>query len=136
MGGPHGVPAAGGARSVAVPAALAGLPLLVCPLLPGPWWAAGFWAVSGGLSTVYLIRLQAAVVDLVPDERRGTAMGRLSTCLYSSQGMAIVGAGLLAEQVGPEVAIAVSGSLATVTALTAAAVWRSTTRQEALTPAA
>jgi MFS family permease len=123
-------------RSVAVPAALAGLPLLVCPLLPGPWWAAGFWAVSGGLSTVYLIRLQSAVVDLIPDDRRGTVMGRLSTCLYSSQGVAIVGAGLLAEQVGPEVAIAVSGSLATVTALTAAAVWRSTTRQEALTPAA
>ena len=123
-------------RSVAVPAALAGLPLLAGPLLPGPWWAAGFWAVSGGLSTVYLIRLQAAVVDLIPDDRRGTVMGRLSTCLYSSQGVAIVGAGLLAEQVGPEVAIAVSGSLATVTALTAAAVWRSTTRQEALTPAA
>ncbi|MFI5590175.1 MFS transporter [Amycolatopsis sp. NPDC051758] len=123
-------------RSVAVPAALAGLPLLAGPLLPGPWWAAGFWAVSGGLSTVYLIRLQAAVVDLIPDDRRGTVMGRLSTCLYSSQGVAIVGAGLLAEQVGPEVAIAVSGSLATVTALTAAAVWRSTTRQEALAPAA
>jgi MFS family permease len=123
-------------RSVAVPAALAGLPLLVCPLLPGPWWAAGFWAVSGGLSTVYLIRLQAAVVDLIPDDRRGTVMGRLSTCLYSSQGVAIVGAGLLAEQVGPPVAIAVSGSLATLTALVAAAVWRSTARQAALTPAA
>lgn len=119
-------------RSVAVPAALAGLPLLVCPLLPGPWWAAGFWALSGGLSTVYLIRLQAAVVDLIPDDRRGTVMGRLSTCLYSSQGVAIVGAGLLAEHVGPAPAIALSGALATLTALAATAVWRAGTRQEAM----
>jgi MFS family permease len=118
-------------RSVAVPAALAGLPLLVCPLLPGPWWAAGFWALSGGLSTVYLIRLQAAVADLVPDARRGTVMGRLSTCLYSSQGVAIVGAGVLAEQVGPATAVAVSGALATLTALSAAAVWRASARQPA-----
>lgn len=121
-------------RSVAVPAALAGLPLLLCPVLPG-WWAVGCWAVSGGLSTVYLIRLQAAVVDLIPDERRGTVMGRLSTCLYSSQGIAIVGAGLLAEQIGPAVAIAVSGALATLTAVSAAAVWRATARQEVLAPA-
>jgi MFS family permease len=118
-------------RSVAVPASLAGLPLLVCPLLPGPWWAAGFWALSGGLSTVYLIRLQAAVADLVPDARRGTVMGRLSTCLYSSQGVAIVGAGVLAEQVGPATAVAVSGALATLTALSAAAVWRASARQPA-----
>lgn len=120
-------------RSVAVPAALAGLPLLVCPLLPGPWWAAGCWALSGGLSTVYLIRLQAAVVDLIPDDRRGTVMGRLGTCLYSSQGVAIVGAGLLAEQAGPATAVAISGGLATLTALSAAAVWRATARQPVLT---
>jgi len=118
-------------RSGAVPASLAGLPLLVCPLLPGPWGAAGVWALSGGLSTGYLIRLQAAVADLVPDARRGTVMGRLSTCLYSSQGVAIVGAGVLAEQVGPATAVAVSCALATLTALSAAAVWRASARQPA-----
>jgi MFS family permease len=111
-------------RAVAVPAALAGLPLVLCPLVPGPWWAVGLWALSGGLSTTYLIRLQAAVVDLVPDARRGTVMGRLSTCLTSSQGVAIVGAGVLAEGVGPAPAMAVSGALATLSALGGAMVWR------------
>jgi hypothetical protein len=84
----------------------------------------GLWALSGGLSTTYLIRLQSAVVDLVPDARRGTVMGRLSTCLTSSQGVAIVGAGLLAEGVGPAPAMAVSGALATLSALGGAMVWR------------
>lgn len=112
------------ARAVAVPAALSGLPLVLCPLVPGPWWSVGLWALSGGLSTTYLIRLQAAVVDLVPDARRGTVMGRLSTCLTSSQGVAIVGAGVLAEGVGPAPAVAVSGALATLSALGGAMVWR------------
>jgi MFS family permease len=113
-------------RSVAVPAALAGLPLVACPLLSGPLWTVTLWALSGGLSTVYLIRLQAAVVGLIPDDRRGTVLGRLSTCLYSAQGVAIVAAGLLAERTGPVTAVAVSGALATLTALAATATWRAT----------
>jgi diguanylate cyclase (GGDEF)-like protein len=111
------------AKLVVVPAAASGLPLIACLALPGAWWAAGLWAVSGALSTIYLIRLQAVVVELVSDARRGTTMGRLSTCLYSSQGIAILGAGVVAERLDPVYVVAASGAVASLSAVAAGFVW-------------
>ncbi|SFO88249.1 MFS transporter [Amycolatopsis rubida] len=111
-------------RGVLVPAVAAGLPLLASAAMP---WLAGsavLWAISGALSTVYLIRLQGIVAEIVPDSRRGTVMGRMSTCLQTSQGVAIVAAGLAADQVGPVTTVAASGLMASVLALGAAIVWR------------
>jgi len=114
--------------SVTVPAVLAGLPLVACGLLSGAWTAMALWALTGAFSTVYLIRLQAVVVELVPDARRGTVMGRVTTVLHASQGVAIVAAGLVAERLGPVTTVAASGALAAVCALAAGLVLRSRAR--------
>ncbi len=78
--------------------------------------SAVLWAVSGVFSTIYLVQIQEMVVDLVPDHRRGGVMGRLATCLYCSQGIAILGGGLVAEAFGPFRAVALAGVLAVVLA--------------------
>ncbi|GAA3588429.1 MFS transporter [Amycolatopsis ultiminotia] len=111
-------------RAVVVPAIVAGLPLVASAVTP---WVAGvavWWAVSGVFSTIYLVRLQALVAEIVPDARRGTVMGRLGTCLYTAQGVAMVGAGLAADRVGPATTVAASGAAASVVAVGAAIVWR------------
>ncbi|MEW2507900.1 MFS transporter [Amycolatopsis sp. NPDC047767] len=112
-------------RPVIVPAVLAGVPLGLCAVLPGAWWAAALWAISGILSTIYLVRMVAAVGQLVPNARRGAVMGRLSTCLYTSQGVAILCGGVVADQVGPATAVALAGAAAIFCAVVAGLVWQS-----------
>jgi MFS family permease len=109
---------------VVIPAVAAGLPLVASAAVPSLIGAAVLWAASGALSTIYLIRLQVVVAEIVPDSKRGTVMGRMSTCIQTSQGVAIVAAGLAADQVGPVTTVAASGLTASVLALGAAIVWR------------
>lgn len=107
-------------RTAITPAAVAaGVPLVLCVLAPGPWWAMALLAACGALSTVYLIRLQSVLVDLVPDERRGAVMGRVTACLWAAQGVAISGAGLVADWWGPARTIAATGVLGAGTAIVA-----------------
>ena len=100
------------AVAVVLLAIAAGIPLVACVLAPGFVLSAVLWAVSGLFSTIFLVQLQSVVVDLVPDHRRGTVMGRLATCLYSSQGVAILGGGLAADVFGPFRAVALAGLVA------------------------
>jgi diguanylate cyclase (GGDEF)-like protein len=90
----------------------AGVPLVMCEMGPGLGISAALWAMSGVFSTFYLVQIQEMVVDLVPDHRRGGVLGRLATCLYCSQGIAILGAGVAAEAYGPFRAVAVAGVVA------------------------
>jgi hypothetical protein len=50
-------------------------------------------------------------------------MGRISTCLQTSQGLAILAAGALAEGTGPFVAVAAAGALSVVLVSLAAFIW-------------
>jgi diguanylate cyclase (GGDEF)-like protein len=93
-------------------AVVAGLPLAACVFEPGVVASIGLWAASGAVSTAFLIQVQTVVVDLVPDARRGGVMGRMSTCLQCSQGIAILGAGVAAQQFGPFKAVAAAGAVA------------------------
>ncbi|MFC0105542.1 MFS transporter [Kibdelosporangium aridum] len=105
------------------PAVLAGVPLVVCFARPGLWSSAILWAVSGAASTVFLIRLQAHLVEVVPDNRRGMVMGRISTTLQTSQGLAILGGGAVAELAGPFVAVATAGVLSVAMVVLVALLW-------------
>jgi MFS family permease len=104
-------------------AAASGVPLIVCATGPGLVLSIVLWAASGALSTAYLIQNQALVVKLVPDHHRGRVMGWIATCLYSSQGVAIVLGGVAAEAMGPFRAVAVAGLLGLVLALCVGAWW-------------
>ncbi|MGB3441424.1 MAG: MFS transporter [Actinophytocola sp.] len=108
----------------------AGAPLVVCVLAPGLVLSAVLWAVSGAFSTVLIVQIQELVVQRVPDARRGGVMGRLSTTLYSSQGLAILGGGLVAEAFDAYRAVALAGMLAIVLAtMVGATVWVTRSRQ-------
>lgn len=102
----------------------AGLPLVFCVLSPGLVVSVVLWAVSGVFSTLLIVQIQELVVARVPDARRGGVMGRLSTTLYSSQGLAILGGGVVAEAFDAYRAVALAGMLAIVLAvLVGAIVW-------------
>ncbi|SMD27433.1 MFS transporter [Kibdelosporangium aridum] len=104
-------------NSLLIPAFASGLPLVACIARPGLVVSALLWAVSGALSTLYLVRMQPYVVANVPNHRRGTVLGRLNTCLYASQGIAILGGGVLAEQVSVFASVAIAGALGAVLVL-------------------
>jgi hypothetical protein len=96
-------------------ATVAGLPLIVTAVHPGLVITAALWALSGAFSTAYLIQTQTLIATSLPNHRRGQVLGRMSTCMYASQGVAILGGGFLTQEVvGPATAIAVAGLLATV----------------------
>ncbi|NRN69192.1 GGDEF domain-containing diguanylate cyclase [Kibdelosporangium sp. 4NS15] len=111
-------------RSVMLPAFAAGIPLIACAARPGLLVSAALWAISGAFSTIFLVRMQEYVTQMVADSRRGTVMGRISACLYTSQGVAILGGGALADTAGPFVAVSVAGALATAIVALLMLVWR------------
>lgn len=121
--------------SITALSALAGLPLIACILRPNLIASMALWAVAGLVSTAYLIKTQALVVELVPDHRRGRVMGRMTTCLYASQGLAILGGGVVSQAVGPFETVAGSGLIATVLALVLWAGSRVTRLTRATSPA-
>jgi hypothetical protein len=83
------------------------------------------------MSTIFLVQILELVVERVPDHRRGTISGRLATSVYASQGIAILGGGVAAEQVGSFRAVALAGVLAvTVAALLAGTLWVARSRRE------
>ncbi|WP_240686842.1 MFS transporter [Amycolatopsis suaedae] len=98
-------------------AAAGGAVLAVCAFQPGLVWSAVLWALSGVLSTAYLLQTQTMVAAVVPANRHGRVMGRMAGCLYCSQGVAVLLGGVVAEAVGPFLAVAASGLLAVALAL-------------------
>ncbi len=104
-------------------AAAAGLVLVVCGFGPGLAVSVALWAISGALSTAYLIQTQTMVVDVVPDRSLGRVMGRMATCMYCSQGIAVVLGGLAAESIGSARAVAGAGLIATGLALVLLCSW-------------
>lgn len=105
-------------------AAASGLPLVACAPGPGLALSLALWALSGALSTAYLIQNQALVVELVPDHHRGRVMGWIATCLYSSQGVAIVLGGVAAQLWGAFRAVAIAGLLGVALSLCVGIWWR------------
>ena len=81
------------------------------------------WAISGACATAYLILAQAAFVTGVPDHRRGAATGLASAGVLSSQGVAVLAAGVLADATGPVPAVAAAGVAAVVLTGIGGAAW-------------
>jgi MFS family permease len=105
-------------------AVVSGIPLMVCAPGPGLWLSVTLWAISGAMSTAYLVHSLAVLTTLVPDHRRGRIMGRTATCLYTAQGLAIVTGGLASDVFGPFRAVALAGLLGAVFALCVGSWWR------------
>ena len=90
-------------------AVAAGVPLTLCLLQPPLVVVVLLWAISGACATAYLVLAQAAFVLGVPDDRRGAASGLVGAGVLSSQGIAVLAAGVLADATSPVVAVATGG---------------------------
>jgi MFS family permease len=91
------------------------LPLLLTPLTPSVVATAALWLLAGAGGSVNLIA-SAAYMQTCPREYRARAYGLAGTSLCAVQGLALVGAGLLAEPVGPRASVALL-ALATLVGL-------------------
>lgn len=118
------VPPDARARLVGVLAVAAGLPLLFIALRPGIPITLALLAVSGMLSTAYLLQAQASFVRATPDAGRGGAIGVAASGIVAAQGVAVLVGGLLAELWSPSAAIAVSAAAGMLLALVGAVAWR------------
>lgn len=90
-------------------AVASGVPLALCVFQPPLGVVMLLWAISGACATAYVILAQAAFVLGVPDHRRGAASGLAGAGVLSSQGVAVLAAGLLADATDPVLAVATGG---------------------------
>jgi MFS family permease len=117
------VPAATRARLVGLMAVAAGVPLALCVLRPGVPLTLLLWAVSGMLSTAYLLQTQASFVRATPDGGRGRAIGVAASGIIAAQGAAVLLGGLLADATDPATAVAAAGVLGAVLSSGGAVAW-------------
>jgi MFS family permease len=116
------------ARLVGMMAVGAGLPLVLCLFRPGVPVTLALWAISGMLSTAYLLQTQASFVRATPDRARGRAIGVAASGIIAAQGAAVLVGGLLAEAWSPSTAIAVSGAVGSALSVGGAVAWHRATR--------
>lgn len=104
-------------------AVASGIPLIGCMLRPNLGTVVVLWVASGAFSTAYLIVAQALFIRQVPDHRRGAASGLASTGVLTSQGIAILGGGVLADLTSAPIAVAVAGIAGVALTGSVAASW-------------
>ncbi|WP_370949923.1 MFS transporter [Amycolatopsis sp. cg5] len=100
-------------------AAASSLVLLPTGWAPSVLVSALLWGLSGAFSAHDMVT-QATYVRLVPDSRRGQALGVAGAAFRAAQGLAIIVSGLLAQVIAPSLVIA-SFAVAGVLAASAAA---------------
>ncbi|MGB3440041.1 MAG: MFS transporter [Actinophytocola sp.] len=112
-------------------AVAAGVPLMLCFFQPPLVVVVLLWAISGACTTAYLILAQAAFIVGVPDHRRGAAAGLAGAGVLSSQGVAVLAAGVLADATDPVLAVAIGGVAGVaLTGLSGASWLRARSRQK------
>jgi MFS family permease len=99
-------------------ALLAIVPLLLTPLATNAVEVGGLWVVAGFGACLNLIA-SAAYVQSCPSEYRSRAYGVAMTLLYSTQGLALVAAGTLADWYSAPWAVAVVAAIMLVALLAA-----------------
>lgn len=90
-------------------AVLGAVPLAAAVFRPGLWGSMALFAAAGVCSTAYLLLAQEAYTRRVPDERRGVVSGLVSSGVTASQGLAVLGAGVVADVASPALAIMSAG---------------------------
>ena len=117
------VPTAHRVRLLGVLAVGAMVPLVGYAFSPGFACAVVLLAVSGAF-TAYQVTAGATFVRLVPDRRRGQALGFARSGLVAAQGIGVAGGGLVAQWSGSTTGtIAAAGAAGTMLALAAATSW-------------
>ena len=97
-------------------AVLAGVPLALCVLAPGPVLTGLLWAIAGAGSG-YQLAANVAFVRAVPDASRAQAFALVAAGLVAGQGAGVLLAGALAVSVPSHLVVGGAGVVSTVAAL-------------------
>jgi MFS family permease len=111
-------------NAMTVLAILSGIALVPCFLRPGVPLSVVLWGMSGAFTTMCLIQAQSVLTLAVPDSRRAAVVGLASAGLQTSQGLVILFAGALGDQIGVYRAVGVVGVLTAVLAVLCGLLWR------------
>ncbi|WP_433170830.1 hypothetical protein [Actinoallomurus sp. CA-150999] len=127
------------ARAMGPLAALAGVPLIVCALRPGPVISVALWGLLWGLSGValaYQMVAQAEFVRAVPDRYCGQSAGLAGSAITAVQGIGVLLGGALADHVGAASAVTVAGTASLVVGTPLAVAWQQVRANASSSPVA
>lgn len=97
-------------------------PLIASALYPPLWVVVVLWAIAG-VGSAYQLAANVAFVLTVPAASRGLAFGLVASGMQAVQGLAIAAAGALADVLGPEPVVALSGTIGLIIATILALSW-------------
>ena len=97
-------------------------PLIGSAAHPPLWAVLALWTVSG-LGGAYQLAAASAFVQSVPDSGRARAFGLAQSGLLAAQGIGILIGGALAQAIGPQLVVALSGLLGLTAAALLAMGW-------------
>jgi MFS family permease len=86
--------------------------------------------VLSGLFTGYIPAASDALMEAIPDERRGAASGVIGAGMSLGQGIGVLAAGAIAQRVSPSLVIAVAGAAGTACGAPLILAWRRIQREE------
>ncbi|MGH3762173.1 diguanylate cyclase domain-containing protein, partial [Actinophytocola sp.] len=104
-------------------AVAAGVPLAACLLDPPPAVVPALWAVCGACVTGSLFLARALLVCGVPEHHRSAASGLARAGVVSSLGVAVLGAGVLADATSPVFAVGADGVAGALVAVVIGVSW-------------
>ncbi|WP_279581715.1 MFS transporter [Fodinicola feengrottensis] len=110
-------------RVIGVLGIFAGIPLILCVLKPSLLISMALFAMSGMLATAYNIQGTASFMRRLPDAQRAQGAGLLSSGLITAQGLGALGAGVLADRLGPAPTVALAGLVGALVAIPIAIGW-------------
>jgi MFS family permease len=103
------VPAQWQVRRLGLLAALAGAPLLVCAAKPPLAVSMLLFGLSGFFATAYHLHASTTLMRRLPAETRAQGSGLVTSSLITVQGVGVLLAGVLADQIGPAGTIVAAG---------------------------
>ena len=110
-------------------AVLAGAMLVLCVIDP-PLWGVILLLALNGMFAAYLVQVGASFGTMTPADGRAQVMGLLNSGGLTAQGIGVLLAGLLAEEIGVAQTVAVCGGISALIAAGAAISWARALRAE------
>lgn len=110
-------------------AVLAGAMLGLCVINP-PLWGVILLLALNGMFAAYLVQVGASFGTMTPADGRAQVMGLLNSGGLTAQGIGVLLAGLLAEEIGVAQTVAVCGGISVLVAAGAAMSWARALRTE------
>lgn len=103
---------------------LAGIPLILSLVHPSVVVSMVLFGAMGMCVTAYLIQANAVFTLRLPEGQRAHGAGLFSSGLLTTQGIGALGAGVLADWIGPITTVAVAGAAGALVAIPVALTWK------------